>query len=95
MVTVEAVDVSRDGLQRRHDGSDGESGDPSAQHDRTTKPERVVNVKKDQRSGGNGSLNQQPKKRKKKFRYESKAERKATRFKERSGSKAKAKTRRG
>ncbi|KAL8912144.1 MAG: hypothetical protein Q9171_002778 [Xanthocarpia ochracea] len=93
VVTVEAVDVSHEGLQKK-DVSDEEGNDPLA----TTKAElvspngKVEAGKRDQRT--NQGLTKQPKKKKKKFRYESKAERKVTRIKERSGGRAKAKERR-
>ncbi|KAL8692012.1 MAG: hypothetical protein Q9224_004048 [Gallowayella concinna] len=99
VVTVEAVDISHEGLQKRQEGSDGEDIDPPA-----TK-HTVVDIGKasdastektnlDKRSRSNASLKSQPKKKRKKFRYENKAERKVTRMKERSGGKAKAKERR-
>ncbi len=93
-VTVEAVDVSKDGLQRAVqdeeikseasgiERSDGESQRTSALH-RKTGSEK----------GKRKELPSSSKKRKKKFRYENKAERKATRYKERSGNKAKARAR--
>ncbi|KAL8734431.1 MAG: hypothetical protein Q9181_003211 [Wetmoreana brouardii] len=95
VVTVEAVDASRDGLQRRHDESDGESEDAAGPDDLQAKSGGIVSRRRNQHPKSNDSLDQQPKKRKKKFRYESKAERKVTRLKERSGSKAKARARRG
>ncbi|KAL8703115.1 MAG: hypothetical protein Q9201_003706 [Fulgogasparrea decipioides] len=94
VVTVEAVDVSRDGLQRRHDESDGESEDAAGPDDLQAKRGGLVNCKRNQHPKPNDSLGRQSKKRKKKFRYESKAERKVTMLKERSGSKAKARAQR-
>ncbi|KAL8924386.1 MAG: hypothetical protein Q9172_002733 [Xanthocarpia lactea] len=97
VVTVEAVDVSHEGLQKKQDVSDEEGNDPLA----TTKAElvpgkspngKVEAGKRDQRT--NQGVTNRPKKKKKKFRYESKAERKVTRIKERSGGRAKAKERR-
>lgn len=79
-VTVEAVDVSKEGIQRIADDHDSEP------------TEEVV------RSGDKQSQEKKkwPKKeRKKKFRYESKAERKVTRGKQKAGSKARADSRRG
>ncbi|KAL9076789.1 MAG: hypothetical protein Q9161_000774 [Pseudevernia consocians] len=94
-VTVEAVDVSKDGLQRAvQDGeaeseasgrSDGEPQRTTALHRRTGSEKGKRIWTKEPPSG----LGQ----RKKKFRYENKAERKATRYKERSGNKAKARAR--
>ena len=96
-VTIEAVDVTKDGLHKiaaerengyqsdevqddRKPSTNGETG-PDAQKTRNGK-----RIWTKERPGG-------PKKKRKKFRYESKAERKVTRHKERSGSKAKAKAR--
>lgn len=88
-VTVEAVQVSRDGLHKiaQQDGRDGtESDTPTAARAPPSMDQRGKRIWTKERPGG-------PKK-KKKFRYESKAERKATRYKERSGNKSKAKARR-
>ncbi|KAI4198050.1 MAG: hypothetical protein LQ348_002082 [Seirophora lacunosa] len=97
VVTVEAVHVSHDGLQRSHD--DPRSEDDGAQaggrkmekgrntDGKTVKGSRTRNTKP------STDPDSRPRK-KKKFRYESRAERKVTRFKERSGGKAKAKARR-
>lgn len=97
VVTVEAVDISHEGLQPRQEGSVEEEDDSGAPKRAEVTPGRppLGNAEtgiKDQRTIPN--LKKQPKK-KKKFRYESKAERKVTRMKERSGGKAKAKERRG
>ena len=94
VVTVEAVDVSRDGLHKKQDDPFEEDNDPTARSRLSAQPGRVVNGKKDKRAQSKGVLDQPSKKRKKKFRYESKAERKVTRFKERCGGKAKAKAKR-
>ncbi|KAL8870594.1 MAG: hypothetical protein Q9174_003399 [Haloplaca sp. 1 TL-2023] len=93
VVTVEAVDVSRDGLHTKQDDAQEETDDLAAPS-RSSAHAREVNARKDKRAPPKANPDQQPKKRKKKFRYESKAERKVTRFKERSGGKAKAKARR-
>ncbi|KAL8724709.1 MAG: hypothetical protein Q9166_007797 [cf. Caloplaca sp. 2 TL-2023] len=95
VVTVEAVDVSHEGLQRRQNESNEEGEDANANvlAGKSTSG-NMVNGTKVQRSQTNRGPKQLPKKKKKKFRYESKAERKVTRIKERSGSKAKAKERR-
>ena len=96
-VTVEAVDVSKDGLQKAvqdeenrseasgSERSDGESQRTSAMHRKTGSEKGKRTWSKEPSSSS--------KKRKKKFRYENKAERKATRYKERSGNKAKARAR--
>jgi ribosomal RNA-processing protein 17 len=79
-VTVEAVDVSKEGLMKvREDDSDNEIPEEDA------KP-----------VGKESSRKVWPKKPKKnKFRYESKAERKITRVKQKAGNKARADARRG
>lgn len=86
-VTVEAVDISKEGLhkvaQEEQEGHD-ESNKPTAGRPSTRPGAKRVWTK--ERPNG-------PKKKKKPFRYESKAERKVTRFKERSGNKSKAKAR--
>ena len=92
-VTVEAVDVSRDGLHRSHeDGSDVEDDEAMTKRfpkDKSVRGDAVSNgqrtVSKTKPSG--------PKKKKKKFRYESKAERKITKHKERSKNSAQARDR--
>ncbi|MCJ1393729.1 hypothetical protein MMC18_006605 [Xylographa bjoerkii] len=96
-VTIEAVNVTKEGLQKSVDDhgsedevedglhtADGNATNELAQKGPPIKPKRVWTK---ERPGG-------LKKKKKKFRYESKAERKATRYKEKSGNKAKAKARR-
>ncbi|KAL8713561.1 MAG: hypothetical protein Q9220_002423 [cf. Caloplaca sp. 1 TL-2023] len=95
IVTVEAVNVSRDGLQKTQDGAEEETV-ASTQID-----EREVSAgnpkqkePKGRRAVTKRTTSEQPK-RKKKFRYESKAERKMTRAKQKMGSSAKAKARRG
>lgn len=95
-VTVEAVEVSRDGLHRIFDEDeqgfrkmDGPEIDDASFS--TTGKEKAKNGMKriwtKERPG-------EKRRKKKKFKYESKAERKVTRYKERSGNKAKAKSRR-
>ena len=95
-VTVEAVDVSRDGLHKTitdHEETQSSTIEGAVEGERTisgtkqwqdTKQEKRLRTK-EQPSG--------PKKKKKKFRYESKAERKVNRYKETSGNKARAKAR--
>lgn len=80
-VTVEAVDITKSGFERIAEDVVGEHSD-----DTELKPvEMESHIKK-----------KWPKKEKKrKFRYESKAERKITRSKQRAGNKARADARRG
>ena len=80
-VTVEAVDVSKEGLVKV---GEEDSEDETAEAD--TKP-----VEKE--ASGKKVWPEKPKK--KKFRYESKAERKVTRGKQKAGNKARADARRG
>lgn len=99
VVTVEAVDVSHEGLQRRQEGTDEEMNHPPASESAVAEAEKPSNANatnggREKQSRAKQSSDQRPKKKKKKFRYESKAERKTTRMKERSGGKAKAKERR-
>lgn len=86
-VTVEAVDISKDGFhkvaQEEQEGDD-ESNKATAGRSSTRPGAKRIWTK--ERPNG-------PKKKKKPFRYESKADRKVTRFKERSGNKSKAKAR--
>ena len=98
-VTVEAVHISKDGLQKavqeEEDGSDVadtnrsdmEPPESTASQGRTGSEKGKRVWTKEPPSG--------PRKKRKKFRYESKAERKATRYKEKSGNKAKARARKG
>lgn len=86
-VTVEAVDISKEGFQKtaqEEEVADDESNKPAAGRPSTRQGAKRIWTK--ERPNG-------PKKKKKPFRYESKAERKVTRFKERSGNKSKAKAR--
>jgi ribosomal RNA-processing protein 17 len=85
-VTVEAIDVSKDGLHKIVNGDETEQDEDNPQAE----------------SGGKAAKNTKtttnkvwPKKtRKKKFRYESKVERKASRAKQKAGNRLKADTRR-
>jgi ribosomal RNA-processing protein 17 len=80
-VTVEAVNVSKEGLQKvADDDSD---------------PEKEVEYAKPAEKEETGKKKWPKKERKKKFRYESKAERKVTRGKQKAGNKARADARRG
>ena len=95
-VTVEAVDVSRDGLHKA--ANDAEGSDASDTEKATEKPFKVL-ATRGQRVSQNGKRvwtkepPNGPKKWKKKFHYESKAERKMTRYKERAGNRKEAKAR--
>ncbi|KAL8928232.1 MAG: hypothetical protein Q9208_001942 [Pyrenodesmia sp. 3 TL-2023] len=98
VVTVEALDITRDGLQRKQDNSDMEGEDAETATIKTSEGNgsagRMANGGRTKGTKQSKDLDSRPKKKKRKFRYESKAERKVTRFKERSGGKAKAKARR-
>ena len=83
-VTVEAVDVSKDGLQKVADGGDSEDA-----------PDLVDTTAKAIGKDEKGKKVWQKKPRKQKFRYESKAERRFTRGKQKAGNKARADARRG
>lgn len=96
-VTVEAVDVSKDGLRKAIQDKENESeasgtDRPEGEPQKTTtlrgrtESERGKRIWTKEPPSG-------PKKRKKKFRYENKAERKATRYKEKLGNKSKARAR--
>lgn len=96
-VTVEAINVSKEGIHRV---MDAEEMDDAAQR----AEDKQVSTNGGATEGGNKVQNgkrrwtkENPdghiKKKKKKFRYESKAERKVTRYKERSGNKSKARAR--
>jgi len=83
-VTIEAVDVSKEGL---HKVAEEEESDDTMNAE--------VEVAKPEGKGEKGKKVWPKKPRKQKFRYESKAERKATRGKQKAGNKAKADARRG
>ena len=101
-VTVEAVDVSKDGLRKVRedddDDDDDEGGDTAGANESQQVPGRQSTAQGQGSEDSKRLWTKEPpkglKKKKKKFRYESKAERKVTRYKERSGNKAKAKARR-
>ena len=95
-VTVEAMDVSRDGLHKII------TDEQENQAPTTTGPVEGETTNSDTKAWQDAKQEKRlrskeppsgPKKRKKKFRYESKAERKVSRYKEKSGNKAKAKAR--
>lgn len=88
-MTVEEVDVSRDGLSRPRtsdeEQDEADTKTASISKPENTKPKRPLNKKdKDGR----------PKKKKKKFRYESSADRKLNRVKERAKKSKQAQLRR-
>jgi ribosomal RNA-processing protein 17 len=96
-VTVEAVDITRDGFINTDtanvpdDGAATEKiaggGEAPTESGKSGTAKRTWTKERPQ--------SDRPKKKKKKFRYETKAERKLTRAKERAKNKAKAKARRG
>ena len=98
-VTVQAVDVSKEGLHKLQDSDNEETEATDAS--RFPKEESAAVAGREQPSSKNKkrTLTKKPpieaQKKRKKFRYESKAERKATRYKEKSGNRAKAKARKG
>lgn len=96
-VTVEAVDVSKDGLQKARGDEESESRGsdterPDIESQRTTALRGRAGSEKGKRIWTKEPPSG-PRKRKKKFRYENKAERKATRYREKSGNKAKSRAR--
>lgn len=95
-VTVEAVDVTRDGL-RKAVGEDDNSQESGTEGVDNGSSKGVAGHKRTGLEKGKRIWTKEPpkgpKKRKKKFHYENKAERKITRYKERSGNKEKAKVR--
>ncbi|MDI1493281.1 MAG: hypothetical protein OHK93_005069 [Ramalina farinacea] len=93
-VTVEAVDVSKDGVKRARDEDEGGEQDEGADTPSGRGEGQAEKVGAGRLSHKRSDLKAKNKPKKKKFRYESKAERKMTRHKERSGSKARAKLRR-
>ena len=95
-VTVEAVDVSRDGLHKTimdEQENQGPITTNSVEGGTTNSDTKVWQNAKQEKRLRTKEPPSGHKKRKKKFRYESKAERKINRYKERSGNKAKAKAR--
>lgn len=94
-VTIEAVDVSRNGLRKvaKKDSEDSEDDERSTEKSTKERPSDTGKIPPRTKRVWTKEAPNGPKKRKKNFRYESKAERKATRFKERLGNKSKAKAR--
>ena len=91
-VTVEAVEVSRDGMNKAVDAEEeNEMPDPEdkargVSGNESSREQRRKRLWTKEKPGG---------RKKRKFHYESKAERKVTRFKERSGNKKQARARKG
>jgi len=97
-ITIEAVNVTKDGLHKAHQGEDDEEEVDAAEVDAPRRKRHETLTRPGTAPGSiKRSSDVEPskgvKKKKQKFRYESKAERKVTRFKERSGNKMKAKAR--
>jgi ribosomal RNA-processing protein 17 len=90
MVTVEELDLLKDGVPKVEADREGqgEAAKPSRTETHELRP-----AKPEKRAWTKENPNR-PKKKRKKFRYESKAERKVTRYKEQLKRKAKAKARR-
>lgn len=88
-VTVEAVDVSRDGLHKVIQEEDPENPDNAELGNTMTTngAEKAQNGRVRQRKAPPAGVK---KTKKKKFRYETKAERKVTRYKERTGNRKQA-----
>lgn len=97
-VTVEAVDISREGFHKVAEEADSEDADGEGDGLKTAEDPRS-GEREDQEHASSGKRKWTkerpggPKKRKKKFRYESKVERKMTRHKERSRNSKQAKER--
>ena len=98
-VTVEAVDVSKDGLQKVLQEEEDESEAVNTVRSDREPPESRASQGRTRSEKGKRIWTKEPpsgpRKKRKKFRYETKAERKATRYKEKSGNKAKARARKG
>lgn len=95
-VTIEAVDITRDGFQKVADANtnaSNEEGEFQAEGAQATKEPTTAGKPVKGKWIWTKERPEGPKKKKKKFRYESKAERKLTRYKERSKNKAQAKSR--
>ena len=90
-VTIEAVDVTKEGIYKVVDETSDEDLVPEGE-EKATQMDRA-NTQRQPKRAWTKERPSGPKKKKKKFRYESKAERKVTRYKERSGNRAKAKAR--
>ena len=100
-VTVEAVDVTRHGLEKLQSDSDNTAPNDGEGTNEGSATEALDGVEKAAPQSAKKTkrvwTKENPataKKKRKKFRYESKAERKLTRFKQKSGNRAKAQKRR-
>ena len=96
-VTIESIDITKSGLHKSVSGEAGSVDDNSVSGDAAaTQEEGAVEGKEadGRRRSTKEKPSSKPKVKKKKFRYLSKGDRKATRMKERSGNRAKAKARR-
>lgn len=96
-VTVEEMDLSKEGIYKAEQAAQEEEGEPEENHDQingATSAQKVNTGKKLWTRQKPVDGEKRPKKKKKKFRYESKAERKFTRAKERSKNSKQAKARR-
>ena len=93
-VTVEAVDVSRDGLHNIHEDESDEGSIKSPFKQPPKDHAACRNGMSDgQQTPNRAKISAPKKKKKKKFRYESRAERKVTKYKERSKNSAQARDR--
>ncbi|KAL8823297.1 MAG: hypothetical protein Q9191_005985 [Dirinaria sp. TL-2023a] len=90
-VTVQAVDVSRNGFQ--NSGETQENEGSAAEYLGDSKDDQRTSSKVNQRNKTLSSEQQRKPKRKKRFRYENKTERKVTRHKERSRNRKQARER--
>lgn len=84
-VTIEAMDVSKEGLHKADDDQrdkDAADGDSQSEVNRATKQVKDLNEKRKWTREKPKDKLDGPKKKKKKFRYESKGERKVTRVKQ-------------
>lgn len=90
-VTVEEVDISRDGISRLRDGDD-DDGENEKEAADSPKHVKTSSAKE---SPGKKDKDKRPKKKKKTFRYESPAERKMNRLKVKAKNSKAARIRRG
>ena len=95
-VTVEEMDLSKEGIYKAEQAAEEEEVDSAEKHDEVkgtakagNEPGKKIWTKQKPADG-----EKRPKQKKKKFRYESKAERKFTRAKEKSKNSKQAKARR-
>ena len=93
-VTVEAVDISRDGFHKARKELEDDSGAGAEMIELSQRPLQEGDAKSNGKDVATKTKTPILKRKQKKFRYESKAERKATRYKQRSKNTAKARARR-